>query len=300
MSDHDFTSIRLPVLAQQFEGEQRDFMIDLLSAMTENFKRGLGMNTDFYLEVAKGNVPGHSAVNKFGHNPAVDTSGEDLWAGGGTYGFWPTSGVSIDIKSSAAADGVAGTGALTCVVYGLDGDWKEQTSEVITLNGLTEVAIAGTWMRIFRLVVLTAGTYGTNVGNLTVQCVGAGGGLLDNTIGIYVAADDGQTQQAIYTIPAGKTGFFIKGYVGLADDDKNGETAGFKWKARPNNGTSGAWAVKGQISLVSIGSGHWQYAYGIPAGPLPEKTDIKLEVYETTAILGVVGGFDILLVDHGF
>lgn len=263
--------------------------------MTRQFTR------DFMIEVAKGNIPGHSHVNKFGHNGAVAITGEDIWSGGGTYGFFPTSAVSIDIKSDNAEDGAGGsTGALTCVIFGLDANWDEQTSETITLNGTAEVAIAGTWRRIFRLVVLTAGSVETNVGNITVQNVGAAGGLADNTIGIYVEANDGQTQQCIYTIPNGKSGYFVKGYVGMADDDKNGETAGFKWKARPNNGVTGAWAVKGQVSLVSIGSGHWQYEYGIPAGPLPEKTDIKIECYEATAEMGVVGGFDILLVDDGY
>jgi hypothetical protein len=38
MADYDFTAIRLPVLAQQFEGEQKDFIIALMSAITENFK----------------------------------------------------------------------------------------------------------------------------------------------------------------------------------------------------------------------------------------------------------------------
>jgi hypothetical protein len=39
MADFDFTAIRLPILAQQFEGEQRDFIISLMSAITENFKK---------------------------------------------------------------------------------------------------------------------------------------------------------------------------------------------------------------------------------------------------------------------
>jgi hypothetical protein len=256
------------------------------------------MTRDFYLEVAKGNIAGHSAVNKFGHNPAVAVTGEDVWAGGGTYAFYPTGGVSIDIKSDNAADDTGGTGALTCVVYGLDANWDEQTSETITLDGTTEVAIAGTWTRIFRLVILTAGTNETNVGNITVQNVGAGEGLADNTIGIYVAADGGQTQQAIYTVPNGKTAYFIKGYVATADDDKNGEVAEFKWKARPNNGTTGAWATKGQVGLNTLGSSSWQYEYGVPSGPIPEKTDIKLECFRTTATIGVVGGFDLILVDN--
>jgi len=255
---------------------------------------GTTQQKDFLLKVAMGEVAGYSKVNKFGHNPAA-TSNEDVWGGGGVYGFYPTSAVLIDIKSSDVKDTGTGVGARTCVVYGLDENWAEQTSETITLDGQTEVAIAGTWMRIFRLVVLTAGSSETNEGTITVQCVGAGGGLADDTIGISVNADDGQTQQAIYTIPAGKTGYFIKGYVGIADDDKNGEVAEFQWQARPNNGTTGAWAVKGEIGCNSVGNSHWQYEYGIPSGPIPEKTDIRIKVISATTSLGVVGGFDLLL-----
>ena len=263
--------------------------------MTRQFTR------DFMVEVAKGNIAGHSAVNKFGHNPLVPAGGADVWAGTGTYLFYPTSAVSIDIKSDNAEDGAGtSTGALTCIIYGLDANWDEQTSSTITLNGTTEVTIAGTWRRIFRLVVLTAGSNGTNIGNLTVQCVGAAGGLADNTIGIYVAAADGQTQQTIYTVPLGKTAYFIKGYVGLSDPNKNGEAAEFVWRLRPNNGVTGAWTVKGQIGLVNIGSSHWQYEYGIPAGPIPEKTDIKIEVLSATTTVGAVGGYDLLMVDDGY
>jgi hypothetical protein len=39
MADYEFTAIRIPILGQQFEGEQKDFMIDFLSAVEENFKR---------------------------------------------------------------------------------------------------------------------------------------------------------------------------------------------------------------------------------------------------------------------
>lgn len=39
MADYEFTAIRLPILASQFEGEQKDFIIALLSSITENFKR---------------------------------------------------------------------------------------------------------------------------------------------------------------------------------------------------------------------------------------------------------------------
>ena len=48
---------------------------------------------DYYLEIAKGNVPGNSVVNKFGHNPLADagTTGatpQDVWGGGDLYPFY--------------------------------------------------------------------------------------------------------------------------------------------------------------------------------------------------------------------
>ena len=81
ITNYDFTSIRLPILEDQFEGDQKDFLINLLRSITENFKRLSGMNTEFYLEVAKGNIPGHSIVNKFGHNSLITTATDpvDVW-----------------------------------------------------------------------------------------------------------------------------------------------------------------------------------------------------------------------------
>ena len=147
----------------------------------------------------------------------------------------------------------------------------------------------------FRSVVLTAGSAGTNIGNLNIRIASAG------ATGAYIAADDGQTQQAIYTIPNNQTGYFLKGYVGISKG--GGATvyaAEFKWKARPNNGVTGAWATKGQIECITHGSSWWQYEYGAPAGPLPEKTDIRIECTEVTGTVGVVGGYDILLVEDGY
>jgi hypothetical protein len=253
---------------------------------------------DPMLAIAMGLIPGYSAVNKFGHNPAA-TAGEDIWGGGGVYGFFPTEAVAMDVVSSDDEDGGAGTdtGALTIQVYGLDNDWLEQ-NETVTLNGTTPVALANEYIRIFRTIVLTAGSVETNIGNLIIASTEAAGGIAENTVGVYVNAGDGQTQQTIYTIPAGKTGYFIKGYTAMADDDKNGEVAEFQWQARPNNGVNGAWAVKGEVGLNNVGTGTWQYRYGVPAGPLPEKTDIRIRVTGVTATLGVVGGYDIVLVDN--
>jgi len=245
---------------------------------------------DFYFDVASGKIEGYSSINKFGNNPTA-SSGDDVWGGGGVYAFYPTTGQSMEIVSTDADDTDGGTGARTVMVFGLDENWEE-VSETVTLDGTTPVNLTNTYIRMFRGIVLTAGTTETNEGNLIARIYSGG------TIGMYINTNDGQTQHAIYTIPAGKSAYFIKGYVGMADDDKNGEVTLFQWQSRPNNGVTGAWAVKGEVGLNNIGSSYWIYEYGVPSGTIPPKTDIRIRVISSTATLGVVGGFDLVLVDN--
>lgn len=253
---------------------------------------------NFMLEVQKGNVPGHSAINKFGHNPSITTATdpEDVWSAGGLYLFYPTTAQAMEAVSSDDEDGGAGTdtGALSIMVFGLDSNWDLQ-SETVILNGTAPVALSNTYIRMYRAVALTAGSHETNVGDISIQISGGG------TVGAYIAADDGKTQQAIYTIPNGKTGYFLKGYVGISKGAGAVTiSADFKWKAKANNGVDGAWTTEGQIECMSSGSSWWQYEYGVPNGPIPEKTDIRLECVEVSATVGVVGGYDFILVDDGF
>ena len=60
---------------------------------------------EFYLEIAKGNIPGHSHVNKFGHNESIDTGTvpETVWDQGGVW-VPPTAARTHDIASTSAND----------------------------------------------------------------------------------------------------------------------------------------------------------------------------------------------------
>jgi len=248
----------------------------------------------FLYQVAQGLIPGYSSVNKFGHNESITTASdpEDVWCGGGTYDFYPTTAQSMEIVSTSSEDTLTtGTGAWTVIIYGKDGDFNE-ISETVDMNGTNAVALSNTYIRMHRAIVLTAGSVMDNVGNISVQVSGGG------DVGAYIAAGDGQTQQAIYTIPAGKQGMFVKGYVGISKG--GGATvyaAEFKWKLKLTNGGDEAWQTKGQIECITHGSSWWQYEYGIPIGMIPEKTDIKIECTEVTGTVGVVGAFDLLLID---
>lgn len=251
---------------------------------------------DFMLEIAKGNVPGHSHVNKFGHNPTTNT-GDDVWGGGGTYIYYPTAGVAVDMVSTDAADGVGGTGALQVVVIGLGDDWKLQ-QETATTDGITPVQLTKTYVRLFRAFVYEAGTSNTNIGDITVYARANGSGLTAGDVGIFIGIGGGQTQHTTYTVPADKTAYFVKGYVGLATTSKTPQEGIFRWMMRLNSGVNGAWLTQGEIGLVNTGSGNWQYEYGVPAGPIPEKTDIRIELTTGSIVFDTVGGYDLVLVDN--
>jgi len=243
----------------------------------------------YLLAVSMGLVDGASSVAKFGKNETT-TTGDDIWAGDGVYAFYPTNAQSMEIVSANTNDTDQGTGAWTAIVQGLDADLY-QIQEYVTMAGTTPVALTNTYRRVYRAVVLTCGSEPNNVGTLTVRIASAG------TTAAVIPAGEGQTQQTSYTIPAGKTGYLYQTYVGLADDDKAGESCIFQIQTRLNNGHEGAWAVKGEEGCNRLGGSTWLQDIPIPGGPLPEKTDIKVIAHAASAELGTFAGYTILLID---
>lgn len=150
----------------------------------------------FAIDACLGQVTGVSCLNKFGENPDVDTGGaESVWDGGGLYP-WASlaSAQALEIVSASANDDSAGTGARTVEVQGLDANYDLQT-ETVTLDGTTEVDLTNTFLRVFRMKVLTAGSGGVNAGIITLRLDGAGATVAN------ILAGENQTLMAIYTVP---------------------------------------------------------------------------------------------------
>lgn len=248
---------------------------------------GVSLTSNFLLEVTKGNIAGHTHVNKFGHNTAT-VSGDDVWGGGGVYAFYPDTAQSMDIQSTSALDDSGNVGAWQVVVLGLDSNWLEIT-ELVTLNGTTPVNLSNKFIRMYRAFVYSVGSSDTNVGTITIEIQGT------STVGAHISSGEGQTQQTIYTIPANKTGYFLGGYAVLANADKNGQDGVFQVLSRTNSPVKGSWQVKYEVPLVNIGTSGWTQNYLVPAGPIPGKTDIRFRLSSATATMHTVAGYDILL-----
>ncbi len=189
--------------------------------------------TQQLLAIARGQLPGYSYVTKFGRNGDIDTGSdpEDVWAAGGLYTGQPAHSDAAETMeiTGGAADDVAGTGALTVSISGLDASWVYQ-SETIVMTGATEVVTTSTWRRLNRIKVLTAGSGGANSGVITAT------GSDSSAVYATVAVGKNQTQITAYTVPAGYEGSVIAVYAGLARASGAAGSAELTFRCRAEGG----------------------------------------------------------------
>lgn len=178
----------------------------------------VGTSEPFELQVARGHISYHYSQFKFGFNPDVDNSLETVWAQGGLYSYLAAATV-LKISSSSTVDTSAGTGARTVTISGLDANYNE-ISETITLNGQTAVNSTNSYLRIFRMVVNTAGSGGQNAG---VIYAGTGTVTTGVPANIYatIGIGDNQTLMALWTVPAGHTAYLLQTDITLATTQNN-------------------------------------------------------------------------------
>jgi hypothetical protein len=194
---------------------------------------------DFKLYAAAGHFADWSPVNKFGRNVAVGTSEEDVWIGGALLN-WQAAAATHTILSTSTDDvggATPGSGARTVQIFGLDANGADQ-NETVTLDGQTGKDTASTYLRINRMVVLTAGSGLTNAGAITAEEDGGG------TVYAQIAAADGQTLQAGYTIPAGKVGYMTNLVFSTGQSAK---TSTFRVLSRDSGGV---WVVKYTLDVT--------------------------------------------------
>ena len=142
-------------------------------------------------------------VQKFGYNPAF-ASGvyETVWEKGGLM-VWPSTAETVaviiggDVKDTAAGDG-----AREVTVEGLDENFDRVTETIATAGASASSATTTTFTRINRAYVSKVGVYGaSNEAAIEIQNTTS-----DETLA-YIVAGQGQTEQAMYTVPAGFTAY---------------------------------------------------------------------------------------------
>ncbi len=162
---------------------------------------------DFLIEVQKGNVAGHSIVHKFGRN---DTVANGVWEGVhqlSTTFNWLTAATTVRVKAGGnAADTAAGAGAQAVTIEGLNDAGVFATESIELAGANASSATSTSFWRVFRMYIkdLRAGAYtGANTAAIILENSAGGTDL------ISIAAGEGQSQHAAYSIPTGKTGYLM-------------------------------------------------------------------------------------------
>ena len=177
--------------------------------------------SDFYTEVAKGNVPGHSIVHKFGQNNAVGTTFVPVTRGGVYHTLQVGAATTLRIKAGDANDTAAGSGAQEITLQGIDETGAEVTEALATAGTSASAATTTTFIRQPRAWVSKSGTYATSAAAshaAEIVVENGSGGTDWCTIGLN-GYSRGQTEIGAYTIPVGYTGYLI-GAFGFVDSSK--------------------------------------------------------------------------------
>lgn len=168
-------------------------------------------STDFLIEVAKGNIPGHSLVHKFGHNSAVGTSLVPVTIGG-IYRTPQVGGATaLRIKAGDANDTAAGSGAREITLQGLDETGALVTVALATAGASASANTAETFIRFFRAWVSASGTYATaTVGSHAADIVieNAAGTEDWGTISV-TGFPSGQSEIGAYSVPLNFRAFIL-------------------------------------------------------------------------------------------
>lgn len=237
-----------------------------------------GSNKPFYLEVQQGLIPGYAFNHKFGAAPSMAAGTATVWDVDDTLYPWDAlgSGSIINVERNNVADN-----GFIVTVQGLDENY-EFAEEEITITGADQTG-SQLFTRVNRAFISDSGS--TNIGNIDIEAGAAGG-----TTVARITAGYGQTLMAVYTIPAGKTGYLIHmACTGSSDTDASGSI-------RKREFEQDAFRIQHAFELQLRG-GQYDYTFGAPL-VFSEKTDIEIRIVNRSNNKRITVAFDVLLVDN--
>lgn len=245
------------------------------------------------LAIAKGEVAGTSFIHKFGEAPDFDiTDGfVSVWDGADDAGigaFQYTYSETADIDSLVSSNN---SDTQDISIDGLDVDFNK-VSQTVTLTGQTKAALSTNLIRIYRM-----GNVGSVdvLGNISCYVDSAiTAGVVDDSTKVRAIIRDGnnQTLMAVYTIPAGKTGYLREWYASLSK--KKTAISTIRLYARI---FGQVFQLKHTKDINTNGTSSLQHIYAEPE-VFAEKTDLEMRADTSTDTNGVSAGFDIVLVDN--
>jgi hypothetical protein len=226
----------------------------------------VGAYEPFDLQVARGQIAGHTTVSIFGYQANVTTSPIPIWENATTYTF-PASAATANVASGSASD----IGA-TVLINGLDANFNPLSETVTIASGNT--VTTNSYLRVNNLFLTKPGSgYNTNQGAISVK-------QGSNTLA-QINTNIGKSQSTIYTVPNGYT--FYLDYVEA--NTSNIYTSGnyLIYNVVTNNNVTGVQSSVLQQPFTSIYTATRSqdpFAYG-------QKTDIQWQLKTSTGTYAV-------------
>ena len=229
---------------------------------------------NYGLGIAKGQFDDITHIHKFGAVPAMSQNQTGtIWDVNDTTYPWSTfdTAGTLSIPAVNASDN-----GKSIVLVGLDNDYLEPT-ETVTVSSSGATTTTQSFKRIFRAYV-TNGSI-TNVGDIVVQKGG--------TTVATIKAGKAQTLMAVYTVPAGKTGYILKGVATCqAGADATGDMF-VRYFGQDSFRVGHTFEVSGT-------GGEYLYDFGVPV-KIPAKSDFDVRCSVRSNNARVTAAFDIIL-----
>lgn len=234
----------------------------------------VGTSEPFELQVARGQIPGHTFVHRLGRVPAMSQNQTgSVWDINDTlypWSAWDTAG-TITVSRDNAGDADKNV-----FIAGLDADYNP-VSTIITLTNAT----GNTSPTVFkRIDIARMNGTSANIGQINV--------LKGATTVARIVAGVGQSLKGTYTVPAGFTAYLTQGAMTI----QNGAdaTGTFYYRLLGDRFIIG--------HTFEVASSEYMYAFTCPFA-LPEKTDIDVRTTVRSNNALVTAAYDMILIQNG-
>lgn len=165
------------------------------------------------LDIGRGIVSDKYSIHFNGSNPSsANGVWEDVWSLGGDYPFLAAA-TTLQIVSNDAQDAVAGLGARTVTITGLDASGLQITEDVDLVGGGTSLPTSASFLRVNFGRVIAVGTKGgSNYDDILIQTTGGttlaviGGEETSGTASYGLSV----TRLGVATVPAFQTAYIIR------------------------------------------------------------------------------------------
>jgi hypothetical protein len=234
-----------------------------------------GLYEPFDLQVARGQILGHTEQNIFAYGTTPGTAGlfRTVWENMGTTEYvFPSSALTMQLVSTAAGD----TASIT--ITGLDANYLI-ISETLVLNGTTNVPTTKQYFRINSMVV-SSGSATNPVGVVSLSNSSVVYAQINTAVFNGTTSSIGQTQMSVFTVPAGYTFY---GYRYGAYSSFNGNSANYTTYRAVTNSSAGVQKVIVQTPFNTS----YEVQRHFPL-PYAEKTDLRWQIAPSAATAAVV------------